>query len=128
METFVKKDIVRIVAKNTRMNKDKVAVIVDGVFKTLTEYLKDANPEVRIEIRGFGVLGIKKAKEVATLNSLEIIVGKPGVSPQMPSGNKCDEVFEGETPMDLPKQSAPHFMISNDAAHMSMRDYDGQLS
>ena len=62
METVVKKDIVRIVAKNTSMNKDKVAIIVDGVFKTLTEYLKEANPEVRIEIRGFGVLGIKKAK------------------------------------------------------------------
>ena len=62
METVVKKDIVRIVAKNTSMNKDKVAIIVDGVFKTLTEYLKEDNPEVRIEIRGFGVLGIKKAK------------------------------------------------------------------
>ena len=62
METVVKKDIVSIVAKNTNMNRDKVAVIVDGVFKTLSEYLKEANPEVRIEIRGFGVLGIKKAK------------------------------------------------------------------
>jgi len=62
METVVKKDIVSIVAKNMNMNRDKVAVIVDGVFKILTEYLKEANPEVRIEIRGFGVLGIKKAK------------------------------------------------------------------
>lgn len=33
-----------------------------------------------------------------------------------------DEVFEGETPMDIPKQSAPHFMISNDEVHKSMRD------
>lgn len=63
METIVKKDIVRIVTENTGMNKDKVASIVDGVFKTLTEFLKEADPEVRIEIRGFGVLGIKKAKE-----------------------------------------------------------------
>ena len=62
METVVKKDIVRVVADSTGLNKDKVATIVDGVFKTLTEFLKDANPEVRIEIRGFGVLGIKRAK------------------------------------------------------------------
>ena len=62
METVVKKDIVRIVAENTAINRDKVATIVDGVFKTLTEFLMDADPEVRIEIRGFGVLGIKKAK------------------------------------------------------------------
>jgi len=62
METVVKKDIVRIVAENSAINKDKVATIVDGVFKTLTEFLMNADPEVRIEIRGFGVLGIKKAK------------------------------------------------------------------
>jgi len=62
METVVKKDIVRIVAENTAINRDKVATIVDGVFKTLTEFLMNADPEVRIEIRGFGVLGIKKAK------------------------------------------------------------------
>lgn len=62
METVVKKDIVREVAENTAVNRDKVATIVDGVFKTLTEFLMNADPEVRIEIRGFGVLGIKKAK------------------------------------------------------------------
>jgi len=62
METMVKKDIVQAVSENTGLGKDKVAMIVDGVFKTLTEFLKDADPEVRIEIRGFGVLGIKKAK------------------------------------------------------------------
>ena len=29
---------------------------------TATEILSEANPEVRVEIRGFGVLGVKKAK------------------------------------------------------------------
>ena len=62
METVVKKDIVHIVSEKTGTNKDKVAIIVDGVFKTLTEFLMEADPEIRIEIRGFGVLGIKKAK------------------------------------------------------------------
>ncbi|MFC1557461.1 HU family DNA-binding protein [candidate division KSB1 bacterium] len=62
MQTIVKKDIVRMVADNSGLNKDKVATVVDGVFKTLAEILQEADPEVRIEIRGFGVLGIKKAK------------------------------------------------------------------
>lgn len=62
MRTVVKKDIVNLVSESSGLNKDKVATIVDGVFKTLTELLLEANPEVRIEIRGFGVLGIKKAK------------------------------------------------------------------
>jgi len=62
MNTIVKKDIVKIVAARSELNKDKVATVVDGIFKTLTEILMEADPEVRIEIRGFGVLGIKKAK------------------------------------------------------------------
>ncbi len=62
MRTVVKKDIVGIVADKSGLNKDKVATVVDGVFKTLTEILLEADPEVRIEVRGFGVLGIKKAK------------------------------------------------------------------
>ena len=62
MGTVVKKDIVKLVTEDTGIHKDKVATIVDGVFKSLTEILKSADPEVRIEIRGFGVLGIKKAK------------------------------------------------------------------
>jgi nucleoid DNA-binding protein len=62
METVVKKDVVHLVANQTGVGKDTVGNIVDGVFKTLTEILMEANPEIRIEIRGFGVLGIKKAK------------------------------------------------------------------
>lgn len=62
MNTVVKKDIVDSLSKDLDLSKDKIATIVDGVFKTLTEILGEADPEVRIEIRGFGVLGIKKAK------------------------------------------------------------------
>jgi integration host factor subunit beta len=62
METMVKKDIVQAVYDTTGLGKDKVEMIVDGDFKTLTEFLKDADPEVRIEIRGYGVLDIRKAK------------------------------------------------------------------
>ena len=62
MKTFVKKDIVRIVSNKTGYTHEKVAPIVDGAFKVLTDILAKANPEVRVEIRGFGVLGVKKAK------------------------------------------------------------------
>ncbi len=34
----------------------------------------------------------------------------------------CDEVFEGETAMDITKQSSMHFMNSTDEAHKPMRD------
>jgi integration host factor subunit beta len=62
MKTFVKKDVVRIVSNKTGYTHEKVAPIVDGAFKVLTDILAKANPEVRVEIRGFGVLGVKKAK------------------------------------------------------------------
>jgi len=62
METVVKKDIVTVVANQTKISKDTVGTVVDGVFKILTEILMEANPEIRIEVRGFGVLGVKKAK------------------------------------------------------------------
>ncbi len=62
MKTYVKKDIVRVLSDDLDLSKDRIANIVDGVFKTLTEILMEADPEIRIEIRGFGVLGIKKAK------------------------------------------------------------------
>ena len=62
MKTYVKKDVVKIVSTKTNFTLEKVAPIVDGTFKVLTTILSDANPEVRVEIRGFGVLGVKKAK------------------------------------------------------------------
>jgi len=62
MKTFVKKDVVKIVSQKTGYTHEKVAPIVDGAFKVLTDILSDASPEVRVEIRGFGVLGVKKAK------------------------------------------------------------------
>ncbi|NVM04591.1 MAG: HU family DNA-binding protein [Candidatus Helarchaeota archaeon] len=62
MKTYVKKDVVKIVSQKTGYTHEKVAPVVDGAFKVLTNILADASPEVRVEIRGFGVLGVKKAK------------------------------------------------------------------
>jgi len=36
--------------------------VVDGLFQALREYMSEANPEARIEIRDFGVLEVKKTK------------------------------------------------------------------
>ena len=62
MKTYVKKDVVKIVSAKTGLTHEKVAPIVDGAFKVLTDILSRATPEVRVEIRGFGVLGVKRAK------------------------------------------------------------------
>jgi len=62
MKTVVKKDIVNIVSERTDLSKEKVTKVVNAVFKSMRDVLSTADPEVRIEIRGFGVIGIKKAK------------------------------------------------------------------
>ena len=36
--------------------------VVDAVFQALREFMSEASPEVRIEIRDFGVLEVKKTK------------------------------------------------------------------
>ena len=36
--------------------------ITDAVFTALREFMTEANPEVRIEIRDFGVFEVKKTK------------------------------------------------------------------
>ena len=61
MKTYVKKDLVRMVSQKTGWTHETVASLVDGVFRVLREILTKADPEVRLEIRGFGVLGVKKA-------------------------------------------------------------------
>ena len=62
MKTYVKKDVVKMVSNRTGFTNEKVAPIVNGAFKVLNNILSDASPEVKVEIRGFGVLGVKKAK------------------------------------------------------------------
>jgi integration host factor subunit beta len=62
MKTIVKKDLVRMVAAKTGQSLEEVTPLVDGVFKTLRLIMAHADPEIRIEIRGFGVLGVKMTK------------------------------------------------------------------
>ena len=60
--TIAKKDVSK---RTAQIAGEKIYVtekIVDGVFQALREFISEANPEVRIEIRDFGVLEVKKTK------------------------------------------------------------------
>ncbi|MFC1730419.1 HU family DNA-binding protein [candidate division KSB1 bacterium] len=60
MRTVTKKDVTR---RTANLLGEKIAVtemVVDGVFNTMREIMVNAAPEVRIEIRDFGVFEVKK--------------------------------------------------------------------
>ena len=58
--TFVKRDVSRRTAKIVGMKINRTEKIVNGVFQAMRELMLDTNSEVRIEIRDFGVLEVKK--------------------------------------------------------------------
>ncbi len=60
--TITKKDIVKRTAKIVGEKIYIAEKVVDGVFQALREFMSEANPEVRIEIRDFGVFEVKKTK------------------------------------------------------------------
>jgi len=60
MRTVTKKEVTR---RTTRLLGEKGSVaelVVDGVFNAMREIMMNADPEVRIEIRDFGVFEVKK--------------------------------------------------------------------
>ena len=62
VRTYTKKDIVKRVAA---MNHQKIYVTakwVDEIFTAVREILMSADPELRIEIRDFGVLEVKPTR------------------------------------------------------------------
>ena len=59
--TITKKDVARRTAEIAGEKIFLTERIVDGVFQALREIMTEANPEIRIEIRDFGVLEVKKA-------------------------------------------------------------------
>ena len=62
MKTVTKKEVSKRVA---RMLGRKIYITedyVNAVFQSLREILSEANPEVRIEIRDFGVFEVKQTK------------------------------------------------------------------
>ena len=60
--TITKKDVVKRTAKLVGEKISDTEIIVDSVFKALRQIMSEANPELRIEIRDFGVFEVKKTK------------------------------------------------------------------
>ena len=61
-KTITKRDVVKRTAKIVGEKQYLTEKVVDGTFQALRELMLEANPEIRIEIRDFGVLEVKKAK------------------------------------------------------------------
>ncbi|MFO7891495.1 MAG: HU family DNA-binding protein [bacterium] len=62
MLTITKKDVAKRTAELVDERIYVTEKIVDGVFTTLRKFMEEADPEVRIEIRDFGVFEVKKTK------------------------------------------------------------------
>ena len=58
VKTYTKKDLIEIVSKKTNIPIEESTKMVEGVLKVIVNILAEADPEVRIEIRGFGTLEI----------------------------------------------------------------------
>ena len=62
MKTVTKKEVSKRVAKKLGQKIYITEDFVNAVFESLREILSEANPEIRIEIRDFGVFEIKETK------------------------------------------------------------------
>jgi integration host factor subunit beta len=60
--TYTKKDIVRKVSAHSGENIQTASGWVETVFTVLRETMMSADPELRIEIRDFGVFEVKTTK------------------------------------------------------------------
>lgn len=61
-KTVTKRDIAKRVAKHIDEKFPLTEKVVSALFTTLREVMSEANPEVRIEIRDFGVFEVKTTK------------------------------------------------------------------
>ncbi len=62
MRTVTKKDIVVRTALKFDGKVYDVEKIISSVFDALSEFMKEADPQIRIEIRDFGVFEVKITK------------------------------------------------------------------
>ncbi len=61
-QTYTKKDIVKRVAAANHENVHNAAKWVDHVFMAIRDIMMTADPELRIEVRDFGVFEVKPTK------------------------------------------------------------------
>ncbi|HFE64487.1 MAG TPA: integration host factor subunit beta [Caldithrix sp.] len=62
MRTVTKKEVAKRVAKKLGQKIYFTEEFVNATFESLREILSEANPEIRIEIRDFGVFEVKETK------------------------------------------------------------------
>ena len=62
VKTWTKKEIAKRTAKKIDENPLHVEKVISATFTTLREVMAEANPEIRIEIRDFGVLEVKTTR------------------------------------------------------------------
>ena len=62
MRTVTKKEVAKRVAKIMGQKIYITEEFVNAVFQSLREILSEADPEIRIEIRDFGVFEVKETK------------------------------------------------------------------
>jgi len=60
--TYTKKDVARLTADKTGTKMAETEEIVDAVFTVLRELMSGDEPNIRIEIRNFGVFEVKPTK------------------------------------------------------------------
>ena len=60
--TITKKDVAKRTAKLVGERIYLTEKIVDGVFTALRQFMAEADPEIRIQIRDFGVFEVKRTK------------------------------------------------------------------
>ncbi len=62
LRTFTKKDIAQRVASSRKINSMDAIGCVDDVLSAVRTIMMEADPELRIEIRDFGVFEVKLTK------------------------------------------------------------------
>lgn len=105
MKTMTKKDVSKRVADKTNEKIQNVERWVDIVFDSIREILSEADPDVRIEIRDFGVFEVKttKAKPKArNPKTGEIIFVPPRRKTHFKPGKLLKEILKKPLPPETP--------------------------
>jgi integration host factor subunit beta len=96
-ETITKKDVSKRTAKIVGEKIYLTEKVVDGVFQALREFMTEADPEVRIEIRDFGVFEVKRTKakpKARNPKTGEIIYVPPRRKTHFKAGKLLKEVLK----------------------------------
>ena len=98
---MTKKDVTKRTAELIHEQVYHVEPVVNAIFESMREFMMNANPEVRIEIRDFGVFEVKKTKakpKARNPKTGEIIFVKPRRKTHFKPGKLLKNVLK--TPLE----------------------------